>query len=159
MSSFCKCKSYSHFFSKNISLYVIFNNQSFNITLTNNTVSFEQLGPECFVTHGKYLFIWSPLQTFLLLFSDDSLNKTDQFIWRHKPNPELTEAQIHTYIPKSYYYFYNRWYFEILFSFTFQENRAWKLMGIISAFCLFLYFFIFFLIFFLYFQKKGVDIS
>ena len=28
VSSFCKCKSYSHFFSKNISVYAIFNDQS-----------------------------------------------------------------------------------------------------------------------------------
>ena len=42
-SSFCK--SYSHFFSKNISVYAIFNDQSFKDTLTNDTVSFEQLGP------------------------------------------------------------------------------------------------------------------
>ena len=47
VSSFCKCKSYSHFFSKNISVYAIFNDQSFNNTLTNDIVSFEQLGPEC----------------------------------------------------------------------------------------------------------------
>ena len=46
VSSFCKCKSYSHFFSKNISLYAIFNDQSFNDTLTNHIVSFEQLGPD-----------------------------------------------------------------------------------------------------------------
>ena len=45
MSSFCKCKSYSHFFSKNISIYAIFNDQSFNDTLTNDVISFEQLGP------------------------------------------------------------------------------------------------------------------
>ena len=45
VSSFCKCKSYSHFFSKNISIYVIFNDQTFNDTLTNDIVSFEQLGP------------------------------------------------------------------------------------------------------------------
>ena len=48
VSSFCKCKSYSHFFSKNISIYAIFNDQSFNDTLTNNIVSFEQMGPEYF---------------------------------------------------------------------------------------------------------------
>ena len=42
--SFCKCKSYSHFFSKNNSVYAIFNNQDFNDTLTNGIVSFEQLG-------------------------------------------------------------------------------------------------------------------
>ena len=41
----CKCKSYSHFFSKNISIYVIFNDQSINDTLTNDIISFEQLGP------------------------------------------------------------------------------------------------------------------
>ena len=45
VSSFCKCKSYSHFFSKNISVYPIFNDQNFNDTLTNDIVSFEQLGP------------------------------------------------------------------------------------------------------------------
>ena len=45
VSSFCKCKSYSHFFpSKNISVYAIFNDQSFNDTLTNDIVSFKHLG-------------------------------------------------------------------------------------------------------------------
>ena len=44
VSTFCKCKSYSHFFSKNISIYAIFNDQSFNDTLTNDIASFEQLG-------------------------------------------------------------------------------------------------------------------
>ena len=43
-----KCKRYSHFFSKNNSVYAIFNDQSFNDTLTNVIVSFEQLGPVCF---------------------------------------------------------------------------------------------------------------
>ena len=43
VSSFCKYKSYSHFFSKHISIYVIFNDQSFTDTLTNDIVSFEQL--------------------------------------------------------------------------------------------------------------------
>ena len=33
------------FFSKNISIYTIFNDQSFNDMLTNDIVSFEQLGP------------------------------------------------------------------------------------------------------------------
>ena len=44
VSSFCK----SHFFSKNISLYAIFNDQGFNDMLTKNIISFEQLG------HGFY---------------------------------------------------------------------------------------------------------
>ena len=46
MNSFCKCKSYSHFFSKNIRVNALFNDQSFNDTLTNEIVSFEQLGPD-----------------------------------------------------------------------------------------------------------------
>ena len=44
MSSFCKCKSYSHFFNKNISIYAIFNDQIFNDMLINDMISFEQLG-------------------------------------------------------------------------------------------------------------------
>ena len=34
------------FFSKNISVYAIFNDQSINDTLTNDIVSYEQLDPE-----------------------------------------------------------------------------------------------------------------
>ena len=34
------------FFCKNISIHAIFNDQSFNDTLTNDIVSFEQLGPD-----------------------------------------------------------------------------------------------------------------
>ena len=52
MSSFCKCKSFSHFFSKNISIiiiYAIFNDQSFNDMLTNDIVSFEQLDPDVYL--------------------------------------------------------------------------------------------------------------
>ena len=40
-----KCKSYSHFIGKNISIYAIYNDQSFNDMLTNHIVSFEQLDP------------------------------------------------------------------------------------------------------------------
>ena len=39
-------KSYSHFFSKKINVYAIFNEQSFNDMLSNDIVSFEQLGPD-----------------------------------------------------------------------------------------------------------------
>ena len=35
------CKSCLHFFSKNISIYAIFNDQSFNDMLTNDIVNFE----------------------------------------------------------------------------------------------------------------------
>ena len=54
MSSFCKCKSYSHFFSKNIRVHAIFNDQSFNDTLTKDIVSFDQLGPDCYHIYSKY---------------------------------------------------------------------------------------------------------
>ena len=52
MSRFCI--SYSHFSSKNISVYVIFNDQSFNNTLTNNIVSFEQLGSDQNLHWGQF---------------------------------------------------------------------------------------------------------
>ena len=35
------------FFSKNISVYAIFKDQRFNDMLTNDIISFEQLGPDC----------------------------------------------------------------------------------------------------------------
>ena len=38
------CKRYSHFFSKNIRFYAIFNDQTFNDMLTNGIICFEQLG-------------------------------------------------------------------------------------------------------------------
>ena len=45
----------THIFSiKNISEYAIFNDQSFNDTLTNDIVSFEQLGPVLYQTQSKY---------------------------------------------------------------------------------------------------------
>ena len=53
-----KCKSSSHFFfSKNNSLYAIFNGHSFNDTLTNDIISFEQLGPDkhFLISLGKHL--------------------------------------------------------------------------------------------------------
>ena len=37
----------SHFFSKNIRVYAIFNDQSFYNLLTSCIISFEQLGPGC----------------------------------------------------------------------------------------------------------------
>ena len=45
VSSFCKYKSYSHIFSRNINVYyAIFHDQSLNDTLTNGIISFK-LGP------------------------------------------------------------------------------------------------------------------
>ena len=41
------CKSYSHFFSKKFQHICVSLDVNFNISLTNDVVSFEQLGPEC----------------------------------------------------------------------------------------------------------------
>ena len=43
--AFANAKATHIFFSKNISIYAIFNDQSFKDILTNNIVSFKQLGP------------------------------------------------------------------------------------------------------------------
>ena len=47
--AFANAKATHIFISKNISLYAIFNDQSFNVTLTNDIVSFEQLGLEFYI--------------------------------------------------------------------------------------------------------------
>ena len=41
------------FFSKNISVYAIFNNQNFTDTLTNDIVCFEQLDPGWYFAHAQ----------------------------------------------------------------------------------------------------------
>ena len=43
--AFANAKATHIFFSKNISIYAIFNDQSFNYILIKNIVSYEQLGP------------------------------------------------------------------------------------------------------------------
>ena len=48
MSSFAKATYFFFFFSKTICVYDVFNDQSFNDTLTNDIVSFEQLGSGIF---------------------------------------------------------------------------------------------------------------
>ena len=55
MRDFCKCKSYSHFFSKNVSIYAICNDQSFIDTLANVIVIFEQLDPG--ISHSTLLIL------------------------------------------------------------------------------------------------------
>ena len=46
------------FFSKNISVYAILNGQSFNDTLTNDIVSFEQLSPDLLSWSEDVHIIW-----------------------------------------------------------------------------------------------------
>ena len=38
------------FFHQNISVYAIFNDENYNDTLTNDIISFEQLGPDFFIS-------------------------------------------------------------------------------------------------------------
>ena len=64
MSSFYKGKSYSHFFSKNISVFATFNDQCFNNMLTNDIVSFQHLGPELavlplFEPQHEKMYLWT----------------------------------------------------------------------------------------------------
>ena len=48
------------FFSKNISIYVVFNDQSFNYTLTNDIISFKQLGPDVLTQFLLFIMISIP---------------------------------------------------------------------------------------------------
>ena len=54
--AFANAKATHIFFSKNNSVYVIFNDQSFNDTLTNNILSFEQLAKK------NYEALWRMLR-------------------------------------------------------------------------------------------------
>ena len=66
---FCSKNVSSFFSSKNITVYAIYNDQSFNDTLTNDIVSFEQLGPgvifSCTVD-GFSIYVFVFLFVFLL---------------------------------------------------------------------------------------------
>ena len=60
--AFANTKATHIFFSKNISVYAIFNDRSLNDTLTNDIVSFEQLGPANWKQlrlNGKWLSAWA----------------------------------------------------------------------------------------------------
>ena len=63
---FLHCKSYSHFFSKNFQHICLSLNVNFNESLTNDIVSFEQLGPE--LLNWSKEFFWSYPFNFHLLW-------------------------------------------------------------------------------------------
>ena len=65
------------FFSKNISIYAIFNDQSFKDTLTNNIISFEQLGPDIFLNFSTKKY---------LVGTSNCTSIHDKFLWRAKKN-------------------------------------------------------------------------
>ena len=72
MNSFCKCKSYSHFFSNNIGVYAIFDDQNFNDMLSKDIISFQQLGPGHFEVLLYFLYIF---YRFMLLKDFDAYIK------------------------------------------------------------------------------------
>ena len=45
----------THIFSKNINVFVIFQDRNTNVTLANTLLSFEQLGPVYQINHNKHL--------------------------------------------------------------------------------------------------------
>ena len=51
--AFANAKAIHIFFSKNVSVYAIFYDQSFNDTLTNDIISFEQMGPDLHSYHNS----------------------------------------------------------------------------------------------------------
>ena len=77
VSSFCKCKSYTQFFSKNISVYAIFNDQS-----SNDIVSFEQLAP------GLWIFFLDSFYIIAFISAQQSLSL----------NP-YTDSPIQNFVP------------------------------------------------------------
>ena len=56
------------FFQQNISLYAIFNNQSFNDTLTNGIISFEQLGPGYLTISVPFIDRSGPIKGHISMF-------------------------------------------------------------------------------------------
>ena len=72
--AFANAKATHIFSAKNIRVYATFNDQSFNDTLTNNIISFEQVGPDLFLispsfgASGGLCFVIMPFPMFLFLF-------------------------------------------------------------------------------------------
>ena len=62
MSSFCK--SYSHFFSKKFRHICVSLDVNFNESLTNDVVSFEQLGPDVYKDNHIFKSDMTPLENY-----------------------------------------------------------------------------------------------
>ena len=69
-------KLLTFFFSKNIIVYAIFNDQSLNDTFTNDIVSFEQLGPGYLDLCKPWYFKYNRLQWLEYLWDPENLFKT-----------------------------------------------------------------------------------
>ena len=73
-------KLLTFFFSKNISVYGIFNDQSFNGMLTNDITSFEQLGPNLLSYFSMNHFRWNHFCEMILVGSH-SHERAMQFLF------------------------------------------------------------------------------
>ena len=82
---FANAKATHIIIQQNISVCAIFNDQSFNETLTNDIVSFEQLGPAAFDTTslldllGNIMWLW--LFLYIFYTTDDIQEHTWSFYW------------------------------------------------------------------------------
>ena len=75
--AFAHCKSYSHFFSKKFQHICVSLDVNFNELLTNDIISFEQLGPGCNLGNIIYVFIIAYVMGTQL----NCLDKLRQFKW------------------------------------------------------------------------------
>ena len=90
--AFANAKATHIFSAKNISLYAIFNDQSFNDTLANDIVSFKQLGPECNCA-------MQPSPGYSNIKSEYSKLKNEDVIWwKNDKNYSKLSLQLSPYI-------------------------------------------------------------
>ena len=88
------------FFSKNISIYTIFNYQSFNNMFTNDIVSFEKQGPKEMMGNLRnkcksYLLFFSKNISIYTIFNDQSFNMfTNYIVSFEKQGPEETMGNL-----------------------------------------------------------------
>ena len=73
----------THFFSKNISVYVIFNDQRFNDTLTNDIVSFEQQYKNQGPVVQSIVSLTNSLVVKLLIVLASKMSKSQVFLLKH----------------------------------------------------------------------------
>ena len=81
------CKSYSHFFSKKFQHICVSLDVNFNESLTNDVVSFEQLGPDVFLISPQTIHCWYSLEAYCWGASNKYTQR--RFLWWNKENNYL----------------------------------------------------------------------
>ena len=105
------CKSYSHFFSKKFQHICVSLDVNFNESLTNDVVSFEQLGPEIYSTgadtNGLLTviphFLNNFLKTFVLLMKHRKCKVCLPFLSHQMPN--RCRSNCFTFLTDGYTFF------------------------------------------------------